>query len=199
MFFQTQNDKLGGIFDYLYRKYSTKCKELVITDQSSVHFGYGAADVIVKPNEGVGIKDNFATYSVENSYFIIDLQVHRIKLTSYTIQTRTDVGNGLFFPISWIIEATNDSKTWTQISNVAASGFDSYNQYKTFTVSNANVYKSFKFTMQGKDYGNYYYLVLHRIEFFGFLYSIIPLDTKCAKQTCNSLKYIIFLLTLALS
>lgn len=194
MFFQTQENKMGGIFDYIYDKYPTKYKDIIATGQSSTCLGYGNADVIVRPNAGIDKMDNFATNSVEDSNFTILFPFNKVKLLSYTFQTRTDT-NGIHFPLSWIVEAINNDHNWVQIAKVDESGLNSYNQFKTYYVENNGIYRGYKFTMKGNDFSqSKYYFVLHRVEFFGYLYS--NKSDHCSQKTCHLSKLKIFMLSI---
>lgn len=152
MYFPTKEAQLGGVFDYLYEKHSQNYKDFVKTDQSSICDGWSDASVLVVSHQGTAKTDNFAS-------------------------------NGLDFPIKWVIEAADDKQMrWIEISRVDNSNFNDYYQYKTFPfAAKGRTFSHFRFTMKDLNYANVYYFVLHRIEFFGYLYSNSEDNLACTK------------------
>ena len=174
MFFPTRDSQLGGMFDYLYEKYRKNYAEIVETNQSSVHSSstgtWSNASILITPHSGTDVSDNFASKNEENSNFSICFKTHRIKLISYTFQTRTDL-HSLHLPVSWVLDASLNGNKWKKIDFVENSSFTNYNEMKTFQVDRVGLNRCFKFTMKGEDYIHRHYFVLHRIEFFGFIYN----------------------------
>ena len=195
--FPTTQSKLDGIFDHLYPKHSENYEEIIQTRESSIYsnkyYRWSGADVLVRPNKGTAASDNFATCSEINPNFSINFNFYSVRLTHYTFQTRTDTNSEYFFPCSWVVEASGDNPKWTEIDRVSDTGFTKYGELKTFKVKRVlNNMRHFRFTLKDRDSQGKGYFVLHRVEFFGTLFS--SSSNHCTKAlTHNFNKHLFFI------
>lgn len=122
----------------------------------------------------------FQSKNEQNSWIKYDFKERKVKPTYYSIKTRPDGGKGDNHPKNWVIEGSNsgEDEDWKILdSRNNVSILDDSNVIHTFEIKNhLNDDESFRFlrlrqTGPNTQNGNYYFLTLSALEYFGILYS----------------------------
>ena len=122
----------------------------------------------------------FQSKNEPNSWIKYDFQERTVRPTHYSIRTRPDGGKGDNHPKNWIIEGSNTDQEddWIILdSRNDISILDDSNTIHTFdiqaqlTPDESYRYLRLRQTGPNTQNGNYYFLTLSALEYFGILYS----------------------------
>jgi hypothetical protein len=91
-----------------------------------------------------------------------------IVLTSYSIQNSPESGSVPRSPRNWLLVASTNGTTWTQIDARTNQSYTSPSQTLTFTVSGASSYNSFRLIVQSVQASNDGYVHIGEMRLFGF-------------------------------
>lgn len=131
----------------------------------------------------VDFEDNehyFQSKNEPNSWLMYDFQDSKVKPTHYSIRTRPDGGKGDNHPKNWVIEGSNteDDDDWVILdSRNDITILDDSNASHTFEIqTQLESNESFRYlrlrqTGPNTQTGNYYFLTLSALEYFGILYN----------------------------
>lgn len=150
----------------------------------------GMVNVTSSPSNGndydskniVDFDDNhyFQSKNELNSWVKFDFQELKVRPTHYSIRTRPDGGKGDNHPKNWVIEGSNsdDERDWKVLdSRENVTILDDGNKSYTFDIQNPlNPEESYRYlrlrqTGPNTQKGNFYFLTLSALEYFGILYS----------------------------
>ena len=187
---------LSGILTLLNRTFKDKYFDYIKAYPSStnpVEGRIGAQDVISRNYETSS--KHWSSQNIANSNIIFYFPYQYIKLTGYTLKSRSD---GLIpYPKAWILYGSNENITnsYEEIHKTSPTN-DINGKQKTYPVTCDSYYRFFKI-MQTQA-SNDLYFALAKIEFFGYLQGInrIPC-TKSLSLTYPLLSFymIIILIT----
>lgn len=107
----------------------------------------------------------------KDEWICLDFKEHRIVPTHYTVRSSNyEVGN--WHPKSWVIEASNDNKTWTTIDQQQNCSYLNGPRYvHTFSINQKqkSEFQYIRMHNTDKDWSNYYYLAIETFEIYGSL------------------------------
>ena len=132
--------------------------------------------------------------SIENSSVTITLLRDRLKISSYSLQTRKD--RDVNTPYEWILEGSNDLMNWETIHH-KSHGDELINKSSKghWECSSSIPFRFFKLTQLHENRKNTeeqkYMFSLSKIELFGTLFPNEPIT--CFNQKTNNIKYNILL------
>jgi len=115
---------------------------------------------------------NWISKNVVGSYFIIHLNTHQIKVSSYSLRMRTDHSSNI--PVEWKVEGSNNLIDWNILHHrPRIDGLIEKGKLGHWTLNTTKYYRYFKFTQIGKNYnvnGEYHYVFsFNKVEFFGYI------------------------------
>jgi hypothetical protein len=106
------------------------------------------------------------------SWLTIDFQEWRIHVTSYSITFGHDTCKSSEYPAQWILEGSNDQKTWAMIDDRSSEQSNRLAFATARFDCNASCSDGFRYlrlAKRGLFWGGNYYLGLSALEFFGRL------------------------------
>ena len=169
--FPFQSDKeFKGIINYLYSKSSGNIEKVINFTASSNDWDNNEA---FKPRS-VALFNQSGNYFVSgnhgNEWICLDFKEHKIIPTHYTIRSsKYRVGN--WHPKSWVVEASNDNKTWTVIDQQQNCSYLNVPRYvHTFNINKQqnNDYQYIRLR-QFSNCRNSDYLAIEEFEIYGSL------------------------------
>ena len=117
-----------------------------------------------------GWNDYWHTRNDENSWVRFDFKTRRVYLKSYSLKSG---GWGCNHLLHWCIEGSEDGNKWTVIDNRDTQDLNGNYIVKNYEChtdrTGDEFYRYIRLRQTGKDSGNYSYLILSEIEFFGLL------------------------------
>ena len=125
---------------------------------------------------------------------------YMIHLTTYTIQTRTDLSENL--PKGWDLHGSFDGITWDLLHTISDSkDLLTIGAYNTYECLNKGSYRYFRFNMTEENTGNpngNYHFHINKIEFFGTItsYSNPFIQHSCINT--NNYRYYFSLLLISI-
>ena len=154
---------LNGIFAYLRQQNDPIPESIVTPSSSSINNGEGP-QYLLEPS------DTFATTNnISNSWFSFDFVDKKVFFTEYTLRTLasslTDYRSN--FPRCWVIEGSNNNKTWLIIDQQNNTIFQERNQSHTFRAKNPGTYRFIKIRQTCENSGKAYHFRLSQFELFG--------------------------------
>ena len=112
----------------------------------------------------------FESKNEVNSWIQFDFKERKIVLDGYTIKTYSASENCLHLK-SWILEVSNDGKSYTEIDKHDNSDLLNGSLRKApFTVSHSTPQRFVRLRQTGQNWIGNNFLVINRIDFSGFLY-----------------------------
>ena len=169
MYFKPADMSLNGIFTYIYHNYRANLGSILSFSSSEIFKNRASAVSLFDPdNYGNKNSDNFHTISVPNSFVQVSFKSKEVILSHYTLVSRNDEYTQ--FLIRWKLEASNDKRRWHELHvQPNTTALIKLNATYTCQCTKLGAFKHFKLTNTGgTSYSdNEYYLVLHRMEFFG--------------------------------
>lgn len=114
---------------------------------------------------------DFATPNDANSWVTVDLISKRLKLTHYSIKSRSGAVSDL--PRNWKMQGSNDGSSWTDLDiQVGNQSLTTSNQWITIPVSTTEFFRYFRHQQTGSTNTNAYYLTFGEWELYGTLIDV---------------------------
>ena len=171
-------DIFKGVFYSYFMNHSTKhINRLVKIKANSTHFGKPIN--LLDPNVNSSQReDNWQSRSIENSSLTITLLRERLKISSYSLKSRTDWTHNT--PYEWILEGSNDLMNWETIHHKPHGDELIYaNTTGHWECSSSIPFRFFKLTQLNENKKSdeiyKYMFTLNKIEFFGTLFPNEPM------------------------
>ena len=124
----------------------------------------------VKKALDIECADNDFYPNGDNDWFCFEFKNHKIIPTNYTINSY----RGQQRLRSWVIECKEEGKDWEAVDEQVDNPSLKENKVVTFTIKNQNInkekrYKYIRIRKTSPDWGNYKYIDISSIEFYGYL------------------------------
>ena len=131
--------------------------------------------------------------STSSSHEWYSFYIPNIKMfvTHYSLQMPDKSTNSVWaYPISWKLYSISELGENKLIDNVTDSGFSNKDHIKTYELKDKGFYSKFKLVMQGENANQKLNLRIYKIDIFGTIYSIFPLNLQTYHK--NILRFILF-------
>jgi hypothetical protein len=115
-----------------------------------------------------GWTDFWYSRNAKNSWISFAFKDRRVWLSHYTLKSHS--GGGNFF-LSWVIEGSNDSESWTELDRRSTRDLVGKSIVKTYPCSNTcwTEFRHLRMRQTGVTSDNEHFFILANIEFFGEL------------------------------
>ena len=148
--FQTSEDSLDGIINYIYNSNKENYETFVSVKTSSTYYGSGWREeaLIIPTRNSTTNSDNWASNDEEKSNFTVYFHKHVIGITKYSLRSQSGHEND--HPKSWVVEGSFDGLKWHLIdeendrTELVGKG-----NLKTFEAKYKGKYSYFRFTQTG--------------------------------------------------
>lgn len=159
------DNPFNGIISHLKAQFGVNIDQTLEITASSVFTSRLIPSNVINYDEN---SKHFCSGDIENSWISFDFKYNRIIPTSYAIRPK----QRKVTPLNWIIEGSNDNRTWKTIDEqkdaLVLRDFSPHN----FEINNKEGFKFIRMQMKGKNIGgNTYTLIIHSFEFYGTLIS----------------------------
>ena len=117
----------------------------------------------------------YKSHNLEGSWICYDFKERRVIPTSYTVRS-IDQGSGWFHLRSWVIQVSNDGRSWTEIDRRTDNNdLNGARAIANFKISNVpcETFRFFRLKTTGKNHCNWdsrYQLIISALEVFGALF-----------------------------
>ena len=158
------NQEFGGVINYLQNESNIK-EEVNITYSSAQSLD--AWNLFLFNDK----TKHFYTQNKENSWICFEFIKNEIIPTNYTIRSCNQC-KGWYHPKSWVIEGSMNKSEWEKIDEeINCSYLNGESLVHTFPIKNENnhSFKYLRIRNIDKNWGNYNYLEINSIEFYGTL------------------------------
>lgn len=178
-----ESDPFDGIITKFNNLYKKSWNNFVKAKSEFTNYSPGRDEcqsLIDRSVTGNEIKDEWCSKKMQNGSFILSFPKNRIFPASYTLQT----GNQNSYPITWIVEASNDLESWAILSEENNEILKEKLKSSTFNFYKNESYKHFRFTQLYGNAGVESYFCLKKLEMFGFVIneSKLTCRSKCARS-----------------
>lgn len=166
-----EGSDFNGIFNFLVEKTKGNIHDngtINVTSNSIYNDG-------CHPKNLFDYKNNDSNYyysksNISDAYVCFDFKDRKIQLSSYTIKSFGDSGNGPHLK-NWTIEVSDDASKWTPID--VHQNDPTLNGSKivaTFKIKETtSFYRYVRLHQTGTNWQNNYYMLFHYLEFYGKL------------------------------
>ena len=180
-------DIFKGIFYSRFMHYSSKyINKLVKIKANSTNFGN--PNNLLNPNVNGSLKeDNWQSLNIENSSLTITFLKERLKISSYSLKSRTDKTDNT--PYEWVLEGSNDLINWETIHHKPhGEELIHANNTGNWKCSSSVPFRHFKLIQLNENEHfneiNKYKLSLNKIELFGVIFPDFPITCYQRKRNC---------------
>ena len=186
MLFFPQNNQARGVFSCIHNDFNLYEKEFVKITPSSVYWGDEYNLINNDDSSKNENKTSFATYRELNPNITFHLPYHKVKITHYSLKSRTNSSRAYNYLSSWRLEGSNDQKEWTLLHSMGETEIlKTPNVLKVFQTTKQGVFDTFKLTLTNEPTeqrpDGKFFLVLSSVEVFGSL---------CDKNATSNLCFI---------
>jgi hypothetical protein len=159
-----EGHEFEGIIHDLTAKYGGNVHEKGIVNITS------SGDGRNKPYQVADHDWNDAWHStrMQDAWICFDFKRQRLALSHYTLRSG---GSSANFPVSWVLEGSNDGTNWTGVDSRNTQELKDNHKVKTFESSQnrSRFFRYFRLKHVGRDSSDQNHLVLASVEFFGNL------------------------------
>lgn len=188
------------IFKFKKKDKSSNFVKIEASSRQDDNQNWGNADVLINyvkiKYEG---QSNTCTKNQPNSFFILSFPRNTIRMTDYTLMTRTNYIDDM--PTTWKVEGSNNynSEEWEYIDHrIKSDSLLQLRTAKTFHVARPGNFRYFKFTHNGTNSVSRYFFCLGKIDIFGKIYGMPDRDCSCAKRRRQSIiSFFFYILAIA--
>ena len=173
MLFFPKNDQITGIFSSIHNDFHGFEKQFVEITPSSSYWG-DPYNLINNDSSNIENETTFATKQELNPNITFHLPYHKVKITHYSLKTRTDPSKAYNFLSSWVFSGSNDQKEWTILHSMGETDIlKQTNVIKTFQIPKIDTFNTFRITLTNQptdiNPDGIFFLVLSGVELFGSL------------------------------
>ena len=162
-------DKFDGFLTSLYQRYGAANCEKVFSIVSTEKHSSTYSDPIQLFNPSPSNNVTWHTKNVTNSSIEIIFKKTRFVLSAVSIRSRID--DARHFPTELSIEGSNNGAKWYLLHHYAGSSLTGKGKEETlYTIGETKrPYSRFKVILMQTDSSGYFYFILNRLEFFGYI------------------------------
>jgi hypothetical protein len=165
--FPFNESPFNGIISHLTQKSGGNvCDRGIVSVTASGERSYQLNEIVNFDNSNIA-----QTINQPNSWICYDFKEMRVKVSHYSIRSRTDSDN--YFPIQWTLEGSMDGNSWINFdSRTNRNELLGRGKSATFSTSSSQFVQMIRLRQQGKDSGGTDFLTLSAFELFGTLHNL---------------------------
>ena len=169
---KSTNDLNNGLIHFFQRKHQENLYHIEassvldnVTDQ------WGGPHVLL--DYSLNEKDptnEWCSQNYENSSFTIFFYEMKVRMTHYTFKSRTF--NPADMPNGWVVEGSDNNKTWIEIDKQQTNELQNAGVIKTFEINNKkHAFKCFRFTQILPNTNTRNIFSLAKVDFYGEIFN----------------------------